>query len=490
MQQQDEPKTQERDQDQKIQMANTEQREMTATEMKWLDESHVDPVWIQEHIGIIACKSCVAQDISNQMRKGTRVRDGATLRLSVELNNGKSTTFIVKQVATPEGRQLSQNLGLSREALFYKYMAPQITATEADVDDDEVQKQKEEDTAILPKIYYSRGIFDKGSKLIVMEVLHNFVDSGIFFGPGNPNNWTRNLPQLIQQAMVVPVGASGVPPPPPTPGHVARVTFEHMARIHALYWKQSSLLDPQYKWLRGQEWVQSLNQPSWQASQQILQKSWNAYLATEQQHQQVVLAPESKDDNNDNDDSNKLIQWDPIVRQAVEKAIDGISWEAQIQRLNENQHWTLVHGDFWPGNILWKKGVSACNSNQQPSSSPDSLRLVDWEMVGLGSGPQELGQYVISNMSRSDRQECEESLVRHYYDTLTKSASSSSRTLMTWDDCWKEYTVGGIERWLWFLIYFLGNPNMTSWAQFFHNQMSDFMADHQLTAQDITQPRP
>jgi hypothetical protein len=47
-----------------------------------------------------------------------------------------------------------------------------------------------------------------------------------------------------------------------------------------------------------------------------------------------------------------------------------------------------------------------------------------------------------------------------------------------------------VERWLWFLIYFVAQPNMADWAQFFHNQIAAFMEDHNLSADDITQPRP
>jgi hypothetical protein len=103
-------------------------------------------------------------------------------------------------------------------------------------------------------------------------------------------------------------------------------------------------------------------------------------------------------------------------------------------------------------------------------------------------GPQDLGQYVLSNMDPSERRACERELVEAYYKELIRDGVDDTDNL--WEYCWKEYTVGGVERWLWFLIYFAAQPTMTDWAQFFHNQIASFMEDHKLTADDITQPRP
>eukprot|EP00287_Rhodomonas_sp_CCMP768_P024463 CAMPEP_0202849904 /NCGR_PEP_ID=MMETSP1389-20130828/82150_1 /ASSEMBLY_ACC=CAM_ASM_000865 /TAXON_ID=302021 /ORGANISM="Rhodomonas sp., Strain CCMP768" /LENGTH=51 /DNA_ID=CAMNT_0049528015 /DNA_START=1 /DNA_END=152 /DNA_ORIENTATION=- len=41
------------------------------------------------------------------------------------------------------------------------------------------------------------------------------------------------------------------------------------------------------------------------------------------------------------------------------------------------------------------------------SSGCGSLKLIDWEMVGVGSGPQDLAQYMISHATPALRQECE-----------------------------------------------------------------------------------
>lgn len=54
------------------------------------------------------------------------------------------------------------------------------------------------------------------------------------------------------------------------------------------------------------------------------------------------------------------------------------------------------------------------------------MTSLDWEMVGLGSGPQEVAQYVISHMEPSTRRECEKELLDAYYDQLIEGGVDSS----------------------------------------------------------------
>ena len=145
------------------------------------------------------------------------------------------------------------------------------------------------------------------------------------------------------------------------------------------------------------------------------------------------------------------------MRKIVDKAVAGISWDAQLQRLNvKDSQWTLCHGDFWPGNVMWMTNEDeGCVTREKRSSSP--IRFIDWEMVGVGSGPQDLGQYVISNMDPGERRQCERHLVEAYYKELMEYSrqhdeGTTALSSYTWDECWYEYRVGGFERWIWFLV--------------------------------------
>lgn len=389
---------------------------MTDANLSWLDDSHIDPEWIQEKTGL-PCLSCSAVDVSNQGRKGTTTKEGATLKLALVIQDQSKLSLIVKQVPTT-GLLLSQQLGLAREALFYRDFNDELP------------------TQILPKIYYSHGDTKSGAKVVIMEDLSDAaVDSGVFFGPGNPNNWNRNLDELAAKGGNVPAE------------QVTKVTFRTIAKIHAHFWKSGKLLTDNRTWLRAHAWIQGKERDSFEASQSIIRDIWRIC---------------------DRD----CIQWDPLLKTMAAKAVEGISWDAQCRRLNVDGQWTLVHGDFWPGNIMWVV-------------EDRSVRLLDWEMCGIGSGPQDLGQYVLSNMEPSVRRANERRLVEAYFEELTKSGVD-----IDWKYCWDEYRIGGVERWLWFLVYFLGQPSMKGWAQFFHDQIAAFVHDHGLKESDITQARP
>ena len=162
-----------------------------------------------------------------------------------------------------------------------------------------------------------------------------------------------------------------------------------------------------------------------------------------------------------------------------------IAWSSNLQRyacccnIQTSKFFCCQSKDCWPGNFMWMI---------QQKEEESYLKLLDWEMVGLGSGPQDLGQYVLSNMDPAERRESEEELVKAYFEELKRCGVSN----VDWEYCWNEYKFGGLERWLWFMIYFAGQPpeSLPGWAQFFHNQISAFMKDHQITADDVGQPRP
>jgi Ecdysteroid kinase-like family len=423
----------------------------------WLNDNEIDPLWIRQKIPEFkAVTKASVKDISNAGRRGDKAKNGATLLLDLsfdETENActctdgdgeaktKTTSLVIKQ-CTPTGLSMSQQLGLAREACFFNQLASRVEFQNLEAIKDNDSKQG---TPCIPKVYYAYGDIQSGNKFVIMEDLSdNYIDSGILFGPGNPNNWNRDLPAKI---------ASAFPEiSPPSSFQVANETFLAIAQVHATFWKDTNLLNGDYEWLRGAAWINGQQEASWKASQGLIQGFWKNLEST----------------------IDDRIKWDPLVKKLIDKAVAGVSWEAQLERLNPSKHFTLVHGDFWPGNIMISK------------TDLHDLRLLDWEMVGIGSGPQDLGQYILSNMNPAERRECEHQLIRNYHNELVRHGVDFS-----WEDCWNEYRIGGLERWLWFLVYFCAQQGpLLKWAQFFHDQIKEFVHDHTIQPDEITQPRP
>jgi hypothetical protein len=81
---------------------------------------------------------------------------------------------------------------------------------------------------------------------------------------------------------------------------------------------------------------------------------------------------------------------------------------------------------------------------------------------------------MISHCPSSVRKEFEHELLKQYHANLTDVSIS-------YEKCYEEYVVGAVSRWFWFLCYFGGSEMHPSVTQYFHNQVLDFMNDHNMT---------
>jgi hypothetical protein len=200
----------------------------------WISDTEIDAQWLEQVVPELQnVAKCHVEDISNQGRRRESIKDGATLKLSISFADPsrQEVSVVIKQVPVAD-LDHSKMLGLSREALFYQRLAPRLLSAK-----------------ILPKVYYSYGDMTSGAKLILMEDLStDYVDSGILFGPGNPNNWTRNLPTLIAKAY-------SADQRPPTSQEVSQQTFLAIAKVHATFWKDESLLSHSYLGSRSEQGV-------------------------------------------------------------------------------------------------------------------------------------------------------------------------------------------------------------------------------------------
>lgn len=347
--------------------------------------------------------------------------------------NGRSKLYLLKTLA-PESLPRSKELGLQREALFYHLFRDRMTQVGIS----------------LPETILSYGDLNTGQKVIVMEDLSDrCIQLGYFFGPVPPNNWGKDLISLTSQAVDL---ESGHPHTIDTLTHEA---FMMAARLHGRYWLDSSLLE--YRWLRGSDWIQNQGKKNWMEAQNMICCLWGTTK------EKIANGFSS-------------VVWDSNLISCMDASISKISWSDHINNL-QHSPWTLVHGDYHPANMMW-------DYNKR------HIIPLDFEMVGLGSGPQELGEFIISHTDPKLRQNIEERLVRSYYQELISRGNPSvlNESTYSWENCWRDYVMGGAEKWVWILALLSGIfPDPL--VQYFQNQLSAFMEDHKITPYNIGIPR-
>lgn len=344
----------------------------------------------------------------------------------VRFADGGTCSLVLK--ASVPGDTKAKMLGLAREGIFYECWPELGGVSSGNLLG-----------SLLPKVYYAAADMDTGAKAILLEDLSSCVQAGYFFGEGNVNNWGRNL--VVEKKGVV-----------MSPSEVTRAAFSVAAKLHASHWNNPGLRgNGSLTWLRGSEWLDGKGRDSWEASQASVSRSWSAIKA------KLVTG-------------NSEVTFSPLLVACLDAAVAKISWDA-YQAEVATRPWTLTHGDFHPGNFMVR--------------DPDNFVLIDWELVGVGSGPQDLGQFMLSHAEPSVRAQIERGAVVAYHAEIV---ARNPAVAMTLEECWVEYVAGGLGRWLWF-VPVLVDMCPSRMGQFFVDQVEAFMKDHNVTPETVPMPR-
>lgn len=387
-------------------------------------------------------------------------------RLHVQLedsndkNNANVCSFVLKSTQTSSNDR-SIALGLAREGVFYDQLAGQLRSVGVSI----------------PQCYFAYADMGTGSKVIVLEDLGpKSIQAGYFFGNGSPHNWGKNLTQICSAAPNV----SAV--------SISKSAFAMAASMHALYWKDiqkvtlksvsaaisevksavtSSECDR--SWLRGYDWIRGEGEGSFHEAQQQAIDNWKVTKTKFGTQEYKVV-------------------WDQLTIDCIESSFSKVSWSSFQQELTQRPV-TLVHGDFHPANMMYIPADAASTQSKTPSAS---LYLLDWEVIGVGSGPQDIAQFLISHMDAPTRKQHEHELIQYYYDALIQAGGGKVCDMKgktySLADCKEEYIRGGSERWIW-LLALISNMCPDSMVQYFHDQLTSFIRMHGVTASSIGQPR-
>ena len=296
--------------------------------------------WLSERLGRAVASATLDDTDLKKLNTTSYMR-----WMTVAFEDGTTTSLVLK-VCLPAAR--SQMLGLPREAFFLQHWKELKTA-------DGTTNLVE---SVLPEVFFAEGSMETGAKTILMQDLSACVQSGYFFGGGNPNNWGKDLTALQKDFSV-------------SVAEATTLAFSAAAKFHAAYWNSAALRgQPSLNWLRQSEWLDGKAQASWHASQETIASAWAKYRPTLE---------------------TSGVNWEPLlvacVDASVAKVADGAGWDA-FQAELQARPFTLVHGDFHPANFMVRRDEGVY-----------SLVLLDWEVVGLGSGPQDLGQVTCTKES-------------------------------------------------------------------------------------------
>jgi len=361
--------------------------------------------------------------------------------------------------------------GLAREAKFYQNW--ERLAAEAD------GTTRSSSTAtcdllagFLPKVYFAEGDLATGAKRILMEDLGKCVQAGYWFGDANPNNWGKDLGKETAR-----LGDAQTQEQLTTEA-VTHLCFSAAAQLHAGFWNCQRLVgsaDSEFGWLRGSQWLAGEDKQMWETSQASVRTSWEQAKA------------KAASDAASGAEAAAGVKWDPYMVELLDAAVAKADWSQYQTELRERP-FTLTHGDFHPANFMVRPFMKpSAGAPAGPTSTQHQLALYDWEVVGLGSGPQDLGQFMISHVEPAERARIEKGAVRRYFDELVKLNPGVAQSL-SWDKCWAEYVFGGLGRWMWFV------PLLAMWCppkmgQFFHDQVMAFAKAHEVTPETVPMPR-
>lgn len=320
-------------------------------------------------------------------------------------------------------------LGLAREALVYRHLAPKWGS-------------------LAPRCLAAFGDLTRADKLVVLEDL----------------SITRNTAGKGQVATKVVMSRETINMEYPDKETLEEWTvvlgeiFTATAKFHATYWQDRSLLE--HTWLRFKNCIppesaetKHEEDPMWRGSQQYAASAW------------VNRPTEDK------------MRWDPHLVACVEASFAKISWEDYSARM-KSEGWTLCSGDFHSGNV-WLDLENATNP----------VTFLDFEVVGIGSGPQELGQFMISTDSPMIRRAIENLVVQKYHAELVACWKDTAGSTPTFDQIWREYVNGGAGRWFWFMGIVHNHVPIEKYQQL-HDSFATFLKDHFPDPASVPQPRP
>lgn len=263
---------------------------------------------------------------------------------------------------------------------------------------------------------------------------------------------------------------------PRDPAAVIMDIFTVAADIHSPYWMDTALkTGPEFSWLKARRWYAGRDRDSWEEGLLTAKLMW--------EKAKTIYGPDAPQKAVDAGDATaavgKPFRFDPVMVGIMDRSMAASTWE-NLQKLVSDPSipFTLTHGDLHAQNMIWRyKHSEAATSSSTTGNDEGHLYLVDWSECGIWENTCELSQMMISDVRPEVRRSCEAKAVRAYWDRLVQNGVSAAE--YPFENCWKNYTIYGVQKWMWFLAYmsgYFGIPEVM--VKYFHDQIFTFIADH------------
>ena len=427
------------------------------------------PVDVTSWVQTIGEKNCVSAQKVHFSQTGGLSAD--MFLLNAKYEDGSETTRVMKTFVGEKQLDKSKMLGLAREG----ELLARCKQTDENSSESNIHKVL---CKMIPKVSYADGNPETGEKMILMEKIAGYETGKLF--PNSQSTWETPDEELekmrrdfysLKKLTSEPVDLAVV-------REVCEDAFRKAANLHAVSWMEEELLQPEFwsRVLRHGSWMSPKIKKEEDASNLTADEvdvSWKKSMDWATESWASLPSMESPP------------TISPLLRECVEKSLSKINF-SEYRKMFFNDEapekqipWCLAHGDFYPGNVLLEEETGK------------SL-LVDFEMTCIGSGPQDLGQYMISHCPPEMRRKLEKELVCEvYYKELCARLEEYGKPVPEVSAVWEEYKFGGAGRWVWFVCVLMpllsGAPRL---LQFFCDQLTEFLRDHFISDTDsICQPR-
>jgi thiamine kinase-like enzyme len=282
----------------------------------------------------------------------------------------------------------------------------------------------------IPKSLWSWADMSTGESFLVMEEFDpEFRVVGDYFGPMWPQNFGKDCPER--------------------PDGLLEECMKHAAAMHGKYWEKTDELSKN-SFLHAAQRVQGEDEAGWKA---IFDQSKNPWTAM------------------NNEQRNN---WDSELVKVIDASMEKANW-ATVQEFHKTVPMTLAHGDFHPFNIMWNDDTK-------------KTILFDFEFTGMGSGAQDIGEFLLF-MPPDERRQCMEKTVKFYHDELVKIIGNQ----YSYEDCWKEVIHGGFARMVWIFGMFSSGASNDDDSMARHRALEStmvaWMKDYGITPENVYQPR-